>query len=84
MEIITDLNDGTFNGKVNGNEAKITSNPNINLSTMDLSSCVGLAFIEKTSSRAIKRGLAHIHYSPEVLTQKVYYKNEYTMIPTRQ
>lgn len=82
MKIIIDQNDGEFNGEVDGDEAKITSDPNISLSTMDLSTCVGLVFIEK-HEEVIKRGLAHIHYRPEVLTREVNHKNDYTMIPTK-
>jgi len=84
MKIIVDSNNERFNGKVDVSEAKITSNPKIALSTTDLSTCVGLALIEKVSRDTIKRGLAHVHYRPDALTRKVNYNDAYTMVPTKE
>jgi len=81
MNIIIDNKDGKFNGEVDNNEAKITSNPKTVLSTSDLLSCVGLAVIERTGENEIKRGLAHIHYKPDILSRAADDKDAYTMVP---
>ena len=84
MNIIIDPNDENFNGEVNIDEAKITCNPKIPLYTTDLVTCVGLAIIEKKDKRNLKRGLAQIHYCPDVLTHCTEDRDEYTMVPTKE
>jgi len=84
MKVIIDQNDGKFDGKVDVKEAKITSNPEIVLSTTDLVSCVGLAVFEKLEPGKLKRGLAHVYYSPDILTKKAEDKDPYTMVPKEE
>ena len=84
MKIIIDQNDGKFYGKVDVDEAKITSDSQRVLFTNDLVSCVGLIMIDKISKKKFKRGLAHIHYSPNVLTGETSDRDKYTMIPKKE
>lgn len=81
MEIIIDQDDGKFNGEVEPSQAKITSNPKIPIFTTDLKECVGLAIVERESPEILKRGLAHIHYLPDLLSRATDDRDEYTMIP---
>ena len=69
MKIIIDENNG-FNGEVNPNEAKITCNPKTPLYTTDLTSCIGLGLIEKTSDGKVRRGLAKMYCKGDVVFEE--------------
>jgi len=84
MKIIKDQNNKKFNGKVDADEAKITKNPKIAIYTSDLVTCVGLVVIDKINNKNLKRGLAHIPYTPNILTNSTEDKDDYTMIPTKK
>lgn len=83
MKITIDSGKEEFNGEVNLNEAKITSNSKKPLYTESILNCVGVVVIEKSNEK-IRRGLAHIKYNPGIFKGDVDFEGEGGMIPTKQ